>query len=225
MNAAINICKINLVESKTLPTFVMPRNDNDYQSNRYISFRSIKAGFLSDNSTSVVLRFLAETEWRLASFYISINQIFGQKTMPRNDKNLTVDTQVVSASTPRTRKSTPISAPSAQSTPLTPICRYSELKAHELQAELRKAKAATSVAESATKAAAVATAKRPFKVTIYSEYRKFDGNPSHYYTTAEIYHALSMQEALGMAFEQELKDHPNCVVTGGRCTRLNAPSI
>lgn len=223
MNAAINICKINLVESKTLPTFVMPNRLRYTISQQSLSNRFNTADFLRQFYFGSLGRF-GDFQGRFASFAIHINQqIFGSK-MPNRLKNLTVDTQVVSASTPRTRKSTPISAPSAQSTPLTPICRYSELKAHELQAELRKAKAATSVAESATKAAAVATAKRPFKVTIYSEYRKFDGNPSHYYTTAEIYHALSMQEALGMAFEQELKDHPNCVVTGGRCTRLNTPS-
>lgn len=222
MNAAINICKINLVESKTLLTFVMRTSYRLTESQLYIQ------AVASNKATSLRQFYFGSLDWfakhqgGVASFVIHITQIFSRM---RTSKNLTVDTQVVSASTPRTRKSTPICAPSAQSTPLTPICRYSELKAHELQAELRKAKAATSVAESATKAAAVATSKRPFKVTIYSEYRKFDGNPSHYYTTAEIYHALSMQEALGMAFEQELKDHPNCVVTGGRCTRLNTPSI
>lgn len=224
MNAAINICKINLVESKTLLTFVTANSVDEHVNHFTYSTCFHIAGFLRHLYVSSYALF-AKTSRELRSFVIRINQqIFGL-TMANSDKNLMQTPEVCPASTPRTRKSTPISAPSAQSTPLTPICRYSELKAHELQAELRKAKAATSVAESATKAAAVATAKRPFKVTIYSEYRKFDGNPSHYYTTAEIYHALSMQEALGMAFEQELKDHPNCVVTGGRCTRLNAPSI
>lgn len=200
MNAAINICKINLVESKTLPTFVMPNRVKIFESAQYISYRSIKAGFLFDNSSSEVLHGLATFNRGLASFAIHTNQISGQQ-MPNRDKNLTADAQGASASTPRTRKSTPICAPSAQSTPLTPICRYSELKAHELQAELRKAKAATSVAKSATKAAALATQKHTFRVSLSCVYPgRVEGNISKigiYHT--DLYEAVSETEAVGIA--------------------------
>lgn len=93
----------NLVVSETLPMFAMPNHADIISSALYISDR-IKAGFLFDNSTLVVLRGLATFNRRLASLYLYIfNSNFGQK-MPNHDKNLTATALVASASTPNTRK-------------------------------------------------------------------------------------------------------------------------
>ena len=60
MKASIKKYNKYLVQSKTLPIFAVPRNAKIFESKRHIFTTADKAGSLSDNSSSEVLRFLAE---------------------------------------------------------------------------------------------------------------------------------------------------------------------
>lgn len=60
MKASIKKYDKYLVQSKTLPIFAVPRNAKVFESKRHIFTTADKAGSLSDNSSSEVLRFLAE---------------------------------------------------------------------------------------------------------------------------------------------------------------------
>lgn len=60
MKASIKKYNKYLVQSKTLPIFAVPRNAKVFESKRHIFTTADKAGSLSDNSSSEVLRFLAE---------------------------------------------------------------------------------------------------------------------------------------------------------------------
>lgn len=60
MKASIKKYDKYLVQSKTLPIFAVPRNAKIFESKRHIFTTADKAGSLSDNSSSEVLRFLAE---------------------------------------------------------------------------------------------------------------------------------------------------------------------
>lgn len=60
MKASVKKYRKHLVQSKTLPIFAVPRNAKIFESKRHIFTTADKAGSLSDNSSSEVLRFLAE---------------------------------------------------------------------------------------------------------------------------------------------------------------------
>lgn len=206
MTAVINIFAQKFGSSKNLPIFVVPNNDNDYRSNRYISFRSIKAGFLSDNSTPVVLRCLATKKMEARLFCISLLQIFGQK-MPNNDKNLSQTHEVCSASTLRTRKNAPVCAKSAQ-TQSSNSQRTALNSQRSALSELNE-KIARQTARSIkpysvqklTEELQRATQKHTYRVSLSCVYPgRVEGNISKigiYHT--DLYEAVSETEAVGIA--------------------------
>lgn len=106
MVAVENICKINLVESKTLTRFAVRILDIsvfqfDYTGNTAL----IKRGsFLTSQSACRECREFAKLQKSLASFVIHINQIFRRK-MRTLAKNLTQTPKVCSVSTSNARKS------------------------------------------------------------------------------------------------------------------------
>lgn len=105
MAAVINICNINLVESKTLLRFVMQTLIHSVKSFDFTGNRFNKAGFFPTSlSVRRVCREFARLGKSLASFVIYIRQLFRRK-MQTLAKNLNSKTAPgASCSTANTRK-------------------------------------------------------------------------------------------------------------------------